>query len=116
MRLSGDPDAAFRRRVRRDRARILRLTERLERLQAWSRVARPLAELEQIAHGLAGAGGVFGHAAVSLAAARVERLAERWRVALPATLSPRRKSLLAEAVRDLLARLSATIAKDTVSP
>ena len=96
-----DPAALFRTRARRDRVQILRLVELLD-----GEGVAVLAELERIAHGLAGAGGVFGHADVSEAAARVERLSERWRIADLATLSPRRKSLLAGAVRGLAARLS----------
>jgi hypothetical protein len=115
-RLAADPAGAFRARARRDRMQILRLAERLGALAEWAMVARPLAELEQIAHGLAGAGGVFGHTAVSEAALRVERLAERWRAAAPPTLSPRRKSLLVRSVRVLAASLSVATAGVSIFP
>jgi len=110
MRLTADPAGAFRARARRDRARILLLAERLGGLADWDAVAHPLAELEQIAHGLAGAGGVFGHDAVSEAALRVERLAERWRTTAPSTLSPRRRSVLVRAMLVLAASLGAATA------
>jgi len=88
------------------------LTERLGGLADWDAVARPLAELEHIAHGLAGAGGVFGHNAVSEAALRVERLAERWRTTAPTTLSLRRKSVLVRALRVLAASLGVATADE----
>ena len=97
-----DPAAAFRSRARHDRAELLRIGARIG-----DGAVPDLAELERIAHGLAGAGGVFGHADLSSAALRIERLAERWRAEALAVLSPRRKSLLARALRDLDERLSA---------
>jgi hypothetical protein len=105
-RLAADPAGAFRARARRDRARILLLAERLRGPADWAMMMQPLAELQQIAHGLAGAGGVFGHGAVSETALRVERLAERWQRPAAAMPSPRRKSRLVQAVRALAASLS----------
>ncbi len=95
-----DPDAAFAARAARDRARIARLAARVN--HAGSGFARPMTEIEDLAHALAGAGGVFGFDAVSGTAARVERLAERWRRAGLRNLSARRRVLLSSAVRDLL--------------
>ena len=73
----------------------------------WHRVAMPLHTLEDLAHALAGAGGVFGFFAVSAAAARVERLAERWRTKPPEKLTSRRVALLARAADSLIDALRA---------
>jgi HPt (histidine-containing phosphotransfer) domain-containing protein len=105
LQLADDPVPAFRQRAHRDHGRVVRLAARLRNLSVWSHIARPLAELEDIAHGLAGASGVFGYPALGEAAAKVERLAERWRLEAPATLSPRRRVLLANATRSLIAGL-----------
>jgi HPt (histidine-containing phosphotransfer) domain-containing protein len=83
-----DPVQAFRARAARDRARTDRLMARLAD-PGRARVAEPLAELEALAHGLAGAGGTFGFPALSETAARVERRLEGWRRAAPATLTAR---------------------------
>jgi len=58
--------------------------------------------LEGLAHALAGAGAMFGFPFVSTAAARVERLAERWRLDPPETFTPRRVALLAKATDSLI--------------
>jgi len=105
MALTEDPEAAFRVRMRQDRARILRLARRLRGQGAWTAIAPPLARLEQLAHGLAGVSGVFGHAGLGEAAGRVERLLERWRQEAPPCLSPRRRALLAAAIARLTAAL-----------
>ena len=101
IRQAEDPDEAFRRRALRDRERIVALARRLEKSAAWSRVAKPLQALEEVAHGLAGAGGTFGFLQVSEAAARVERLAERWRMNPPDTFTSRRAGSLARTIASL---------------
>lgn len=103
--LPADPDAAFRQRAASDRARLSRLAERVRHQQAAPRFAKSLAEIEELAHGLAGAGGVFGYPSLSAAAARVERLTERWRQARLPALSPRRQSLLAKTLQSLIGEL-----------
>jgi len=60
-----------------------------------------------LAHALAGAGAMFGFPSVSTAAARVERLAERWRLDPPETFTPRRAALLAKAIDALVEALRA---------
>lgn len=114
--LPADPDAAFRQRAARDRARLSRLAERVRHQGARPRMAKSLAEIEELAHGLAGAGGVFGYPSLSAAAARLERLTERWRQARLPALSPRRKSLLAGAIRSLIGELMLIDGDDATSP
>jgi len=63
--------------------------------------------LEELAHALAGAGGMFGFFPVSAAAAKVERLAERWRLDPPTTFTARRVTLLAKATDSLVDALRA---------
>ena len=101
IRQAVDQEEAFRRRALRDRECIVALARRLEESTAWSRVAKPLQALEVVAHGLAGAGGTFGFPHVSEAAARVERLAERWRMNPPDTFTSRRAGMLARAIASL---------------
>jgi HPt (histidine-containing phosphotransfer) domain-containing protein len=103
--LPTDAALAFRERAKSDRARLLRLAGQVRDPIAWPRLARPLAAIEDLAHGLAGTGGVFGFPALSVAAARVERMAERWRLTSPATLSARRKASLKVAIERLLSEL-----------
>jgi len=50
---------------------------------------------------------MFGFPSVSTAAARVERLAERWRLDPPETFTPRRAALLAKAIDALVEALRA---------
>ena len=107
IRQAVDPDEAFRRRALQDRERIVALACRLEKSAAWSRVANPLQALEEVAHGLAGAGGTFGFPQVSEAAARVERLAEKWRMNPPDTFTSRRAGMLARAIASLETMLRA---------
>ena len=101
-----DPDLVFRARAVRDRGRILRLAARLGKPIAWSVVAKPVAQLEEVAHGLAGSAGMFGFAAMGDAAARLERLAERWRLAPPDAFTARRVAILARTIAPLIAELS----------
>ncbi len=105
LKLPEDPEAAFRIRLAADRAELVRLMAR-------PRTARTLADLEELAHGLAGSAGVFGHDRVGDAAARLERLAERYRLQKPGSRSQRQKSLLAGAAASLLAALSASNRQD----
>lgn len=70
-------------------------------------MAEPLQTLEELAHALAGAGGMFGFFPVSAAAAKVERLAERWRLGLSKRFTVRRAALLAKATSSLIAALRA---------
>lgn len=99
-----DPIQAFRERARRDRASADRLMAMLTGLD-WARLAPALAELEALAHGLAGAGGTFGFPALSETAARVERRLEGWRRAKPATLTARQLAGLRRLVAHMTAEL-----------
>jgi HPt (histidine-containing phosphotransfer) domain-containing protein len=104
---SQDPERAFRLRAARDCSRIVRLAQRLRQSADWRRVAKPLRALEELAHALAGAGGMFGFLPVSAAAAKVERLAERWRLDPPKTFTTWRIALLAKATGALVDALQA---------
>ncbi|HEX7007072.1 MAG TPA: Hpt domain-containing protein [Alphaproteobacteria bacterium] len=99
-----DPVQAFRERAKRDRARTDRLMARLDGLR-WRRAAQPLAELEALAHGLAGAGGTFGFPALSETAARLERRLEGWRRKAPTTLTARQIAGLRRLVERMAAEL-----------
>jgi HPt (histidine-containing phosphotransfer) domain-containing protein len=99
-----DPVQAFRERAARDRRRTDRLMAELTGLDR-ARLAPPLAELESLAHGLAGAGGTFGFPALSETAARVERRLEGWRRAAADALTPRQIAGL----RRLVARMTAAL-------
>jgi len=107
-----DPLQAFRRRAGRDRRQIERALAQLDATVDWPRVAALLTLLENIAHGLAGAGGVFGFSAVSNVASKVERQVERWRIDSKMELSPRRRNALAKSVGLLVAALSAVDRED----
>ena len=48
---------------------------------------------------------MFGYPGLSRAAARLERLAERWLAERPRVLSPRRMATLSVAIKTLLAEL-----------
>jgi len=99
-----DPVQAFRERAIRDRSKTHRLMAQLSDL-TWARLAQPLAELEALAHGLAGAGGTFGFPELSETAARVERRLEGWRRAAPATLTARQIAGLRTLVASMVAEL-----------
>jgi HPt (histidine-containing phosphotransfer) domain-containing protein len=99
-----DPVQAFRERASRDRDRTGRLMAALTD-PSRARLAQPLAELEALAHGLAGAGGTFGFPALSETAARVERRLEGWRQAAPETLSGRQLAGLRRLVGRMIAEL-----------
>jgi len=105
-RLAVDPDAAFRARMRRDRHKLIELSSALRCPMPWTRAAARLAAIEQLAHGLAGASGVFGFAALGEDAARLERLVERWRIRPPAEISMHRVAALVRRLDPVLARLS----------
>lgn len=92
--LAQDPQAAFRARMRRDRRTLIELSSPLRGPMRWTRAAARLAAIEQLAHGLAGASGVFGFAALGQDAARLERLLERWRLRPPEEISPPRIAAL----------------------
>lgn len=104
--LSTDPQAAFHARARRDRRTLVRLAAEVERQTVWHRAAAPLARMESVAHGLAGASGVFGFTSLGEDAARLERLLERWRVRPPAAMSDRRLVSLRQRLRPLLEKLA----------
>lgn len=104
--LAADPEAAFRARAARDRQRLLRLAAALRQPVPWHRAAARLEEIERLAHGLAGAGGVFGFPAVSDDAVRLERLVERWRLEPPAEISRPRLAVFARRLAALLASLA----------
>jgi len=100
-----DPDLAFRARMQRDRERLIELSATLRRPTAWPRAAGRLAAIEHVAHGLAGAGGVFGFTDLGEDAARLERLLERWRKQPPVEISPRRIAALDRRLAPVLERL-----------
>ena len=79
----------------------------MQRSADWRDVATPLQALESLAHALAGAGGMFGFPTVSSSAAKVERLAERWRLDPPETFTPRRIAHLVKTTDTLVAALMA---------
>jgi HPt (histidine-containing phosphotransfer) domain-containing protein len=74
-----DPHAAFHARAQRDRRKLARLAGQVERAASRRQMAAALALIEGVAHGLAGASGVFGFTALGEHAAKLERLLERWR-------------------------------------
>lgn len=100
-----DPGMAFRARMQRDRKTLIELSATLRRPTAWTRAASRLAAMEHVAHGLAGAGGVFGFMDLSEEAARLERLLERWRKQPPVEISPRRIAALDRKLAPVLERL-----------
>jgi len=108
--LPADPEAAFRARMQRDRQRLIELSATLRRPTAWTRAAGRLAAIEHLAHGLAGAGGVFGFADLGEDAARLERLLERWRKQPPAEISSRRIAALDRKLAPVLEQLGAAAA------
>jgi chemotaxis protein histidine kinase CheA len=95
---------AFRARALRDERRILRIEALLRASTDRTQVSELLVSLEDIAHGLAGAGGVFGFDSVSEAALRVELQVERWRHG-EMEWTPRRRTLLTRTVGALVAAL-----------
>jgi HPt (histidine-containing phosphotransfer) domain-containing protein len=98
---------AFRVRASRDRRKIMLVEALLRKSVEWPRIFEFLTTLEDVAHGLAGAGGVFGFSAVSKTAAKVERQAERWRLDLKQELTARRRAALLRSVGSLVAALRA---------
>ncbi len=100
-----DPETAFRARMHRDLKTLIELSATLQRPTAWTRAAGRLAAIEHVAHGLAGAGGVFGFTDLSEDAARLERLLERWRKQPPAEISSHRIAALARKLAPVLERL-----------
>ncbi len=109
--LSGlDPEAAFRARLRRDRAKLLRLSKALNGPCGWRKVAVPVAEMERVAHGLAGASGIFGFARLGDDAARLERLLERWRLRPPKQMSPQRLAAFRRRLVSVIEKLEAAAA------
>jgi HPt (histidine-containing phosphotransfer) domain-containing protein len=92
--------------MRRDRRKLIALSSVLRRPMRWTRAAARLAAIEQLAHGLAGASGVFGFAALGEDAARLERLVERWRIRPPAEISMPRLAALVRRLDPVLERLS----------
>lgn len=105
-RLAADPEAAFRTRAERDHKALTRLAAVLREPTTWRRAAPGLAEIERLAHKLAGAGGVFGFAALSDEAARLERLLERWRLRPPKEISRRRVAAFAQRLDAVLGGLA----------
>ena len=73
-----DPGGAFRSRLAEDRAAVAALARKLRQAAPAARPRR-LAEIELLAHRLAGAAGTFGHPAVSAAALELEDRIARWR-------------------------------------
>ena len=102
-----DPHEAFRARVRRDRAKLIRLSAALRRPVRWRRVAASLSAIEGLAHGLAGASGIFGFATLGEDAGRLEQLLERWRLQPPAEISARRIAAFGRKLAPLLVHLGA---------
>jgi HPt (histidine-containing phosphotransfer) domain-containing protein len=109
--LAVDPHAAFCARMRRDRRKLIELSSPLRGPMRWARAAARVAAIEQLAHGLAGAAGVFGFAALGEDAARLERQLERWRLHPPAVISRQRRAAFARNLAPLLARLRDASAK-----
>lgn len=103
----GDPVDAFRLRAARDRDRIVRLAGRLRAESDWDLVATTHLALEDLAHGLAGSGATFGFPSLSVAAARVERLAERRRLRPPARYTRKQIALLVDTLGSLIVELDA---------
>ena len=103
-----DPEMAFRARMQRDFQTLIELSAALRRPTAWTRAAGRLAAIEHVAHGLAGAGGVFGFTDLSEDAARLERLLERWRKRPPAEISVQRIAALDRKLAPVLERLRCT--------
>lgn len=106
-RTSTDPIQAFRHRADRDRREIERALAQLDATVGGPPIAELLAEIEDVAHGLAGAGGVFGFSAVSKAALKVERQLERWRLDLQRQLTSNKRAALSRSIGSLVAALRA---------
>lgn len=102
LRSDVDPQAAFQARLRRDHRDLIRLSAQVRHTAPWRHVAAPLVAMEGLAHGLAGASGVFGFAALGEEAARLERLLERWRLRPPAEISRQRMVAFVRALAPLL--------------
>jgi HPt (histidine-containing phosphotransfer) domain-containing protein len=103
--VSADPEAAFRARLRRDRTTLIELSATFRQPTAWTRAAGRLAAIEHVAHGLAGAAGVFGFTDLGEDAARLERLLERWRKEPPAEISSQRITALGCKLAPILDKL-----------
>jgi chemotaxis protein histidine kinase CheA len=106
LELPDDPDAAFRVRAAADRTELTRLAQSLHGRNTISRDDDVLATLEELAHGLAGTGGVFGFPGVSTAAEKLERLAERQMRAKAAPLTPQQVTRLASSAAALIEQLN----------
>ncbi len=102
-----DPVLEFRLRAARDRDRIARLAGMLRAESDWHLVAGTHSALEDLAHGLSGTGGTFGFPALSVAAARVERLTEGRRLRPPSRYTRKQIALLADMLESLIAELDA---------
>lgn len=100
--IDADPEAAFRARAGRDRRKLVRLARQVEHATSPRRVLASLALVEGVAHGLAGASGVFGFTALGEDAAKLERLLERWRKRPPAGFSRRQLAAFRRRLQPLL--------------
>lgn len=103
--LPADPHAAFRERVDADRVAILDIAGVVRDSAGGARLDRPLARLEKLAHGLAGASGVFGYPGLSRSALRLERWIGRYGIGPAGPLSPRRKASVARLIDALLGEM-----------
>jgi HPt (histidine-containing phosphotransfer) domain-containing protein len=97
-----DPHAAFHARAQRDRRKLVRLAGQVERAASRRQMAAVLALIEGVAHGLAGASGVFGFTALGEHAAKLERLLERWRTLPLSGLSHRQLAAFRRRLQPLL--------------
>jgi HPt (histidine-containing phosphotransfer) domain-containing protein len=107
--LPDDPQAAFRVRAVADRGELLKLTQTIRAGIPPARTKHCLAAIEDIAHGLAGASGVFGFPDMGTVAARLERLAERYARLAPTPLDRRRIARLIAAAETLIEQLSGVV-------
>jgi chemotaxis protein histidine kinase CheA len=103
--LPEDPEEAFRIRAKADRARLLRLRRRVDSTDTRPASDGALAAVEELAHGLAGCGGVFGFPGISTAAAQLERLVERHRRS-KAAFTAQQRAQLAKRIDTLIDRLA----------
>jgi HPt (histidine-containing phosphotransfer) domain-containing protein len=97
--------AAFAERLQRDGASIGVFATALAARARWEEIAEPLAGIEAITHGLAGAAGTFGYPELGDCAFRVEHLAERWRNDRAPILTRRRALLMGRRIAALMRAL-----------